>query len=254
MGTRERTPARERAAERGLLGRDEKGRGGARAFRTHRLPVALLEDLAGRLAGQDAGAAERGGLQGERGRVKALPRSRAGNGTEGRRALTVFSLSLSDRFFRGDRPFRRDTLGWSWRVASGTREDSMMMVAAERAALTGGRVEFPRRPFIFPSNLAPESPADHSQPAPRTPAPASALLLVIGPAGAAPPIVVAAAGGKDPPFGLAPAEPGKRRESAEAPPPAAPRHRGLGAELSAGLEGPPGPAVGTGRSTDEPWS
>lgn len=121
--------------------RGEERRSGARAFRTHRPPVALLEDLAGRLAGQDAGAAERGGLQGERGRVRALRRSRARNGTEGGRAPTVFSLSLSARSFRGDRPFLGDTRGWSWRGASGTRADSMVTVraAAERAALTGGR-------------------------------------------------------------------------------------------------------------------
>lgn len=82
-----------RAAERGLheppgkgKGRGEEGGRGARAFRTHRLPVALLEDLAGRLAGQDAGAAERGGLRGERGRVRALRRSRAGSGREGGRS------------------------------------------------------------------------------------------------------------------------------------------------------------------------
>lgn len=67
----------------GASGEQEQGGRGARALCTHRIAVGLLEDLAGGLAGQDTGAAERGGLRGERGRVSAQRRCRAGGGRAG---------------------------------------------------------------------------------------------------------------------------------------------------------------------------
>lgn len=77
-------------------GNRTRGGRGARAFCTHRIAVTLLEDLAGRLAGQHTGAAERGGLRGERGRVSAMRRCQAG-GWEGERAGAHRVLLVAQR-------------------------------------------------------------------------------------------------------------------------------------------------------------
>lgn len=158
----------------------------------------------------------------------------------------MFSLSLSARFFTGDRLFTGDRRGWSRRAASGARADSM--AAAKRAAPSSGSAKPPHPPFISPSNLAPERPADLSQPAPRPPPPAPALPLAVAPAGAPPPIVAAAAGGKDPPFALAPAERGEKARERGGPAPAAPRVPRPGAEFNGGHGGaaPPGSGKGKG--------
>lgn len=83
------------------------------------------------------------------------PSYRASGRRKGRRekgrALTVFSLSLSAKFFRGD------SRGCSWRAASGTRVDSMA------AAREESKQKLAARFFISSSNLAPEhSAANHN--------------------------------------------------------------------------------------------